>query len=76
MDLEKKNNEGYIWMPYIPKVVSVMINSETVWYSNKWKNLLLKIKRIFIKPEYLKNIPRYTSKPVNPDFYETFRLTK
>ena len=56
-----KNNKdkGVVYLPYVTKIVSTSINGETVWYANKWKNLLLKIKHLFIKPKYLKNTHIY-----------------
>ena len=50
--MENNKDKGYVWLPYITKTVSTSINGETVWYANKWKNLLLKIKHFFIKPKY------------------------
>lgn len=51
-----ENNKDIVFVPYIidePK--STDINGEVVWYRNKWKNLLLKIKRFFYKSKNLKN---------------------
>jgi len=67
-------DKGIIWVPYTIKTVSTSINGETVWYANKWKNLLLKIKHFFIKPKYLKNTHIYKNKPVNPSFYRKMWL--
>lgn len=53
---------GIIWAPYISVTVSTSINGETVWYRNKFKNWLLKIKHFFIKPKYLKNGNIYSKK--------------
>jgi hypothetical protein len=66
--------EGYVLMPYTIKIVSTSINSETVWYLKKWKNLLLKIKHFFIKPKYLKNVHFY-KRPVNSSFYDVVKIT-
>lgn len=52
--MENNKERGYIFIPYVFKTVKTTINDETVWYENKWKNLLLKIKFLFIKPRYLK----------------------
>jgi len=52
----KENNSGPIFVPFILKTTKVDINGEIVWYANKWKNFLLKIKRIFIKPKHSKLI--------------------
>jgi hypothetical protein len=37
--MEEIENKGYVYVPYIFKTISTSINNETVWYSNKWKNL-------------------------------------
>lgn len=62
---------GLIWVPWICVQVATQINGETVWYKNKWKNFLLKIKFLFIKPRYQRNLDksRYLMKPINPNFY-------
>ena len=67
--MENNKVKGFVWLPYITKTVSSSINGETVWYANKWKNLLLKIKHFFIKPKYLNNLHRYKNKTVNSSFY-------
>ena len=41
-------DKGYILAPYITKTVKTSINGETVWYANKYKNLLLKIKQQYL----------------------------
>jgi hypothetical protein len=69
-DLDK----GYILAPYITKTVKTSINGETVWYANKWKNLLLKIKYFFIKPKYLKNAHIYKNKVVNSSYYGVVKI--
>lgn len=71
---DKGLDKGYMWLPYVTKNVSTSINGETVWYSNKWKNLLLKIKHFFIKPKYLKNAHKYKNKMVNSSFYEKVNI--
>lgn len=60
---------GLIWVPWIPVTVATKINGETVWYKNRWKNLLLQIKFLFIKPKYHKSIGRYKMKTIDPSFY-------
>ena len=46
----------------------VTVNDEAVWYRNKWKNLLLKIKYLFVKSPFdynkfkKKNYGKYSSK--------------
>jgi len=61
--------QGYKWIPYKIVTVATSINGEIVWYKNKWKNFLLKIKRIFIKPKYLKNGEIYSKKKINSSYY-------
>ena len=73
-DKKDKIPVGYVWVPYTIKNVSTSINGETVWYANKWKNLLLKIKHFFIKPKYLKNAHIYKNKPVNTSFYREIKI--
>ena len=76
MSKETNKKEGYVWLPYIIKTVRTDINGETVWYANKWKNLLLKIKHFFIKPKYLKNAHLYSKKTINAKFYQTIKIEK
>jgi hypothetical protein len=73
--MENNKDKGYVLFPYVIKIVSKSINGETVWYANKWKNLLLKIKHFFIKPKYLKNAHIYKKQIVNPSFYKIERKT-
>jgi hypothetical protein len=74
-NLEDKNVEpiklGLIWVPWTSVVVATQINGEIVWYKNKWKNLLLKIKFLFIKPTYQRHLKksRYEIKPINHNLY-------
>jgi len=67
--MENNKDKGYFFAPYVTKTISTSINGETVWYANKWKNLLLKIKRFFIKPKYLKSGIRYSKKKINSSYY-------
>ena len=75
---ELKNNleAGYVFVPYVFKTVSTSINGETVWYANKWKNFLLIIKRIFVKPKHYnaKLHKQYMSKKINPSFYSEIKI--
>ena len=73
--MENNKEKGYVWLPYITKTVETSINGETVWYANKWKNLLLKIKHFFIKPKYLKNTHIYKNKMVNSSFYGVVKIS-
>lgn len=56
MEQENKKN-AYVYAPFIPITNSVDINGETVWYRNKFKNLLLKIKFLFVKRPVV-NMPK------------------
>lgn len=73
--MENNKDKGYVWLPYITKTVRTDINGEPVWYSNKCKNLLLKIKHFFIKPKYLKNAHFYKNKVVNSSNYGVIKIT-
>jgi len=72
--MENNKDKGYVLAPYITKIISTRINGETVWYSNKWKNLLLKIKHFFFKPKYFKNAHIYKNMVVNSCFYSTVKI--
>jgi hypothetical protein len=61
-------NDGCALAPYILKTVKTSINSETVWHSNRWKNLLLKIKRFFYKSKNIKNAEKYLNKEVHINY--------
>ena len=74
MENENIKDKGYIWLPYITVVIKTMINGETTWYKNRWKNLLMKIKHFFIKPKYLKNMEKYNKK-INAKNYNTINIT-
>jgi len=67
-------DKGYIYVPYVFKTVKTDINGETVWYANKFKNLLLKIKRFFFKPKFNKDI--YLNKPINKSYYQTIDIIR
>lgn len=73
--MEDNREKGCVWLPYKPKIVKTLVNGETVWYANKWKNLLLKIKNFFIKPKYLKNGDIYKNKIVNSSNYCVVNIT-
>jgi hypothetical protein len=68
--MEEIENKGYIFVPYICKTISTSINNETVWYSNKWKNLFLRIKFFFIKPKCYKNSRYYKKTISTTSFYK------
>ena len=73
--MEDNREKGYVWMPYIIKTLKTTVNGETVWYANKWKNLLLKIKHFFIKPKCSKNAHVYKNKVVNSSLYGVVNIT-
>ena len=58
-----------MFVPYLMKTVKMSINDEVTWYSNKFKNTLLKIKRFFVNPKYLRNSAWYPKKPIDPRLY-------
>lgn len=66
--------ENNIYIPYILVTTSTSINGETVWYKNKWKNLLLKIKRCFFKSKNIKNWEKYKDKNINSNFYSQIEI--
>jgi hypothetical protein len=66
--------QGIVWLPYIMVNIKTTINGETVWYKNKFKNVLLKIKHFFFKPKYLKNADIYSKKVINSKYYTTINL--
>jgi hypothetical protein len=73
MKIPKESLEaGYVWAPYTIVNTSTSINGEVVWYKNKWKNFLLKIKHFFVgKP---KIDPKYFQKTINQNFYGTIKI--
>ena len=62
-------------VPYIIETTSTSINSTTVWYKNKWKNLWLKIKFLFKKPEEVKRLEKYCKKEINSKYYQKIKIT-
>lgn len=73
---EEHIKPGIMLAPYVTIVEATVINGEIVWYRNKWKNLLLKIKHLFFKPKYLKHkwMSKYAENPVNPNFYSALTI--
>ena len=65
---------GIIFVPYICKTVKSTINSETVWHSNRFINLLLRIRRFFYKSKNVKNSEKYMNKKIDASMYGTFKL--
>lgn len=72
--MENNKYKGYVYLPYVIKIVKTTINGETVWYANKMKNFLLKIKRFYYKSKNLLNAEKYLNKPVNSSFYITVKI--
>ena len=68
MNTEEK---GYNNVPYIMETTSTSINGETVCYKNKWKNFLLKLKHLIIKPN-----TKYSNNKVNSSYYITIKRNK
>lgn len=66
---------GIFYAPYIMKTTKFYINGEIVWYSNKWKNFLLKIKHFFYTSKNRKSFSKYQFKPVNKSFYTTVNIS-
>lgn len=62
-------DNGYIWLPYVTKVVSTSVNGETVWYANKLKNFLLKLKYFFTKSRHSKTNKNYSKIKINSSQY-------
>jgi hypothetical protein len=76
-DKSKENSleSGIIYVPYVIVTTATSINGEIVWYRNKWKNLLLKIKHFFVKPKYLRNNSWYTNS-IDSSKYDTVNIKK
>ena len=73
--MENNKDKGVVFVPYIigePK--STDINGKVVWYRNKWKNLLLKIKWFFYKSKNLKKAEKNLKKKVNSSFYGVVKI--
>lgn len=70
----KELKAGIIYVPYVTKTVATKINNTTVWHSNKFINLWLKIKFFFWKPKSLKQFARYSNKTVNSKYYTTIKI--
>jgi hypothetical protein len=66
---------GIVCVPYIIETTSTSINGTTVWYKNKWKNLWLKIKFFFKKPEEVKRLEKYSKKEINSKYYQKIKIT-
>lgn len=68
------NKPGIVFVPYLMKCHSSKINNITVWHSNKFINLLIKIKHFFYTPKALRNFRKYSNKQVNRNFYGTLKI--
>jgi hypothetical protein len=69
-----KLKSGIIYAPYVTKTVATKINNTTVWHSNKFINLWLKIKFFFWKPKDLKRFEKYSNKPINSKYYTEIKI--
>lgn len=67
--MENNKDGRYTYIPFTTKCVATMINSETVWYANKWKNLFLKIKFFFYKSKNLKSFEKNINRKVKSSRY-------
>lgn len=76
LDQAKELKVGYIYAPYILKTVKADINGEVVWHSNRFINLLLKIKHFFYKSKNLKRNKKYSKIMVDSSFYKTIGIKK
>jgi len=65
--------KGYKTIPYINVNTKTSINGETVWYKNKLKNLLLRIKHLVIKPKYKITDSIILDKKVSSRFYKKIK---
>lgn len=75
--LDKQDpHSGIIYVPYVIETTSTSINNTTVWYKNKWKNLWLKIKFFFKKPDELKRLEKSLKKHIDPKLYQEIKITK
>lgn len=68
------NEKGIIYIPYIFVVEKTTINNTVVWYRNRFKNILLKIKFFFYKPKSVKNFENHSIKPINTRFYTNIKV--
>lgn len=66
--------KGVIYVPYVLSTKSTSINGEVVWYKNKWRNLLLKIRHFFFKPKCYNNMNRYSEKPIDASNYGVIKI--
>ena len=69
MKSDNQKQEGYVMLPYTIVTVKTTVNGETVWYKNKFKNFLLRVKNFFHKSKNLKNHERYSKIKVDPKMY-------
>ena len=67
-------NDGVIYIPYIFVTEKTTINNTVVWYRNRIKNMLLKIKFFFYKPKAVKNFEKHSIKPINSKYITKFNI--
>jgi hypothetical protein len=72
--MNEDRQPGIIYVPYIFKTTRTTINNVTVWYSNKFINMLIKIKHFFYTPKELKNFKRYSNKTIDSKFYQKIQI--
>ncbi len=73
--MENNKDKGFVYVPFIiGEPEQTDINGEVVWYRNKMKNLLLKIKRFFYKSKNIKHSEKYLNKKVNSSFYGVIKI--
>jgi hypothetical protein len=70
--IDKKIKPGVVYLPYIMKTKSTSINGVTVWHSNKFINLMLKIKHFFFKPKEIEL--KYNKRTIDTNFYVTINI--
>ena len=67
--MENNKDNEYVMSPYITKIVKTSVNGETMWYANKWKNTLLKLKHFFYKTKNHRRFLELSKKKVDASFY-------
>ena len=71
---EQNNKRGLVYIPYKIETTATMINGQYVWYKNRWKNMMLKIKHFFVKPKYIKNLNLYKDKKIDSSNYMVMNI--
>ena len=57
-----------IYLPYLLKNIKTDVNGETVWHSNKFLNICLKIKRFFFKSKNIKEFEKFKNIKINTKY--------